>query len=420
MTEAKANTEAYSQYPKDWRHVPLETLVIEGGLVRGPFGGSLTKASFTKQGYKVYEQRNAIYRSTELGRYYIGQAKFKELERFQVCPGEMIVSCSGTIGQIFKLPENSPKGVINQALLKIRLDPERIHDDYFLHVFRSDEFQQRIKENTHGGAMQNLVGMPIFRQTTIACPPTIQEQRAIAEALGDVDELIGSLERLIAKKRDIKQAVIQQLLTGQTRLPGFTERWRHVKLGTLGQFLKGSGISRSQAQSGSIPCVRYGELYTSHHDVVQTFESFISLGVAITALRLRKGDILFAGSGETKEEIGKCAAFVNDLEAYAGGDIVVLRNQSECAQYLGYYLNTPAIASQKASKGQGDAVVHISAKALADIDCHIPEVHEQEAIAEVITSIDLEMAHLDKRLAKTRNIKQGMMQQLLTGKVRLV
>ena len=235
-----------------------------------------------------------------------------------------------------------------------------------------------------------------------------------------MDGLLGGLDRLITKKRHLKQAVMQQVLTGQTRLPGFSGEWEDKSLGELGQFLKGSGVTKEQAQSGSIPCVRYGELYTHHNDVVRAFYSWISADVASSATRLRKGDILFAGSGETKEEIGKCAALMVEVEAYAGGDIVILRTGEDDAVFLGYLLNSAAINRQKASRGQGDAVVHISSSALAGIRCCIPKPPEQTAIAEVLTDMDAEIATLEQRRRKTRALKRAMMQELLTGKTRLV
>ena len=181
--------------------------------------------------------------------------------------------------------------------------------------------------------------------------PLLPEQRAIAEALRDVDGLLGGLDRLIAKKRDLKQAAMQQLLNGQTRLPGFTGEWEVKRLGDVGPFLKGSGVTRSQANTGTIPCIRYGELYTNHENVIRSFFSWISPAVASLATRLQRGDILFAGSGETKEEIGKCAAFVDDVEAYAGGDIVILRPRDADSTFLGYLLNSTPAIRQKASRG---------------------------------------------------------------------
>jgi type I restriction enzyme S subunit len=252
-----------------------------------------------------------------------------------------------------------------------------------------------------------------------AAPP-LREQRAVAAALSDVDALLDGLTRLIAKKRDIKHAAMQQLLTGESRLPGFHAEWDTKTLRDLGVFLKGSGVTKDQAQGGDIPCVRYGEIYTHHENFVRSFNSWISRDVALTAMKLNRGDLLFAGSGETKIEIGKCVAFVDDFEAYAGGDIVILRPATANPIFLGYYCNTAPIQRQKASKGQGDAVVHISAAALATVAVKLPSIEEQTAIAAVLSEMDAEIAVLEARRDKTRALKQGMMQELLTGRTRLV
>jgi type I restriction enzyme S subunit len=129
---------------------------------------------------------------------------------------------------------------------------------------------------------------------------------------------------------------------------------------------------------------------------------------------------LFAGSGETKEEIGKCVAFVDDHEAYAGGDIVILRLVEAHPKFMGYYCNTAPVNAQKASKGQGDAVVHISAAALSSIKVAVPSLPEQTAIAAVLSDMDAELAALEARRDKTRDLKQAMMQELLTGRTRLI
>ncbi|MDA9885106.1 restriction endonuclease subunit S [Burkholderiaceae bacterium] len=260
---------------------------------------------------------------------------------------------------------------------------------------------------------------PQISQVVLDLPP-LPEQVKIAAVLKDVDALLNSLDRLIAKKRDLKQAAMQQLLTGQTRLPGFSGEWEVKRLGDVGRLFKGSGVTKDQTRSGTLACVRYGELYTQHNYVIQEFYSWISPAVAATAVKLKQGDILFAGSGETKEEIGKCAAFVGGIEAYAGGDIVILRPENSDSHFLGYYLNTAAIVQQKASRGQGDAVVHINSSALSNVMCKLPPVREQAAVAEVLNKMDIELHDLHKRRNKTAALKQGMMQELLTGRTRLV
>jgi type I restriction enzyme S subunit len=288
---------------------------------------------------------------------------------------------------------------------------------FLFHVLKALEPDWSKRGQT--GSQMNL-NTDLIRATHVAVPQTTGEQEAIAEALSDADALIESLEQLIAKKRLIKQGVMQELLTGKRRLAGFAGQWRYRTLSKIGHFLKGKGVSKSEANSGPLPCVRYGEIYTSHHDHIRQFQSGISAQIAEGATRLVKGDLLFAGSGETKAEIGKCVAFIDDIEAYAGGDIVVLRPLHENSAFLGYCLNSAQVVSQKASRGQGDAVVHISAGALAEVEVHLPCVAEQSAIASVLMDIDSELAGLEARAEKARAIKQGMMQQLLTGRIRLL
>lgn len=129
---------------------------------------------------------------------------------------------------------------------------------------------------------------------------------------------------------------------------------------------------------------------------------------------------MFAGSGETKAEIGKCAAFIGDVDTYAGGDIIVFSPRKADSRLLGYILNTAAVAAQKASKGQGDAVVHISANALSSLLFAFPSEHsEQKAIAAALADADALIASLDALIAKKRDLKKAAMQQLLTGKTRL-
>ena len=248
----------------------------------------------------------------------------------------------------------------------------------------------------------------------------LYEQRAIAEALSDVDELLSALEELIAKKRAVKQAAMQQLLTGKTRLPGFRGKWETRRIEELGSFSKGRGIKREDVSDTGLPCIRYGELYTRYKDYILDPVSRISPAIALEALPIKKGDLLFAGSGETAEEIGICAAYIGKEPAYAGGDIITLTPSGQNSIYLGYLMNHPTVATQKARMGQGDAVVHISANNLAQVRIDLPPLTEQIAIANVLFDMDAEIAVLERRRDKTRTIKQGMMQQLLTGRIRII
>lgn len=331
-------------------------------------------------------------------------------------PGTVLVAMYGGFNQIGRTGLLRIPACVNQALSAIQVNRNRVVPEYLLAVlnFRVEHWKAVASSSRKD---PNITGSDV---RAFELPlPSMEEQRSVAAALSDVEALLAKLDQLFAKKRDVKQAAMQQLLTGRLRLQGFTRRWDDRKLASLGSLLKGRGVTRNQANSGSIACVRYGEIYTTHHDIVRGITSWISPTVAATATRLKCGDILFAGSGETKEEIGKCVAFIDDFEAYAGGDIVILRPRGVDARFLGYALNTPEVNRQKANFGQGDAVVHISAAALGSVTVRLPPLDEQVAIGTVLADMDAELAALEARRDKTRRLKQGMMQALLTGRIRL-
>lgn len=320
---------------------------------------------------------------------------------------------------------------VHQRVYRISDFSDQLNGRYFFYQFKT-RFFDRIMSMTAKSSVDS-VRMEMIAGMQIPIPP-LPEQRAIAAALSDADGLIGALETLIAKKRAIKQAAMQQLLTGRTRLPGFAkssgnkntevgvipEDWKVKRLGDLGTFLKGRAIKRDDISDDGFACIRYGEIYTRYNNYVEMLQSRIPEKIAATALPIKTGDLLFAGSGETSEEIGKCVAYIGDKEAFAGGDVIVLRPTGERnSLYLGHLLNHDFVAQQKARFGQGDAIVHISARNLARVKVPLPSLPEQTAIATVLSNMDAEIIVLEQRLEKVQQIKQGMMQQLLTGKVRL-
>ena len=305
----------------------------------------------------------------------------------------------------------------HQRVYRIFGFSEAINGKYFFKIF-SNNFYDRIMQMTAKSSVDSVRRDMIARM--LIPVPKIKEQELIVAVLSDVDGLIASLTALIAKKRAVKHATMQQLLTGKTRLAGFSGEWEVKRLESLGIFSKGQGIRKDEAKNGSIPCIRYGEIYTIYNTIIQSYHSFISSEVAKTSVKLRCGDILFAGSGETKEEIGKCVAFIDEIEVYAGGDIVIFTPFNANSYFLGYALNDTNTAKQKASMGQGDAVVHISARSLATVKIPLPPLPEQTAIAAILTDMDTDITTLETRLAKTKALKTGMCQDLLTGKIRLL
>lgn len=213
---------------------------------------------------------------------------------------------------------------------------------------------------------------------------------------------------------------MQELLTGKKRLPGFTNKWEEFTLSKIGKFSKGRGIKKDETVREGLPCIRYGEIYTHHNDYIKKFYSFITSNTASMSQRIKRGDLLFTGSGETAEGIGKCVAFLGEEEAYAGGDIIIVTPSGHDSLYLGYLMNHSSIVAQKSRMAQGDAIVHIGSEKLGQISFQLPSIKEQTAIAEILSDMDAEIAALEARREKTFLLKQGMMQELLMGKTRLV
>jgi type I restriction enzyme S subunit len=288
---------------------------------------------------------------------------------------------------------------------------------FVFYQFQSDIIKKQISENI--GATINQITNKDLNSFEIPFPRNQVEQQAIAAALSDVDSLLTALDSLIAKKRLIKQGAMQELLTGKRRLPGFSSKWSEVSLSSIGKFSKGRGIKKDETTSDGIPCIRYGEIYIHHNDYIRKFYSFISPEIAKQSQRINKGDLLFTGSGETAEGIGKCVAFLGNEEAYAGGDVVIFIPSKQNSLYLGYLMNHASIVTQKARMAQGDAIVHISAQKLGQLNLNLPTIEEQTAIAKILSDMDAEITALESRREKTRLLKQGMMSELLTGRIRL-
>ena len=152
--------------------LPLKKFGDVCHFVRGPFGGSLKKSMFKKEGYAVYEQQHAIYNQFESIRYFIDENKFNEMKRFELTPNDLIMSCSGTMGKVAIVPKNIKRGVINQALLKLTTN-ENLDVYYLKYWMESPDFDNRIKENTVGAAIKNVASVKILKQIPIPIPPMI-------------------------------------------------------------------------------------------------------------------------------------------------------------------------------------------------------------------------------------------------------
>ncbi|MCP3963944.1 MAG: hypothetical protein GY719_39420 [bacterium] len=191
--------------------------------------------------------------------------------------------------------------------------------------------------------------------------------------------------------------------------------WSWERLSYLGNFHKGRGGSKKDERETGFPVVRYGELYTQHHDVIRSFHSYISPERAEDYTPLRQGDVLFAGSGETLDEIGKSATFLGPEPAHASGDIIIFRPGVRVDPlFLGYASNGVNAVEQKKRMGQGSSVMHIYTHNLEKLEVPVPPLPEQKKIAAILSSVDEAIQAKRAVIEQTRRVKEGLLQDLLT------
>jgi type I restriction enzyme S subunit len=192
--------------------------------------------------------------------------------------------------------------------------------------------------------------------------------------------------------------------------------WHATKLKDLGVFFKGSGILKSQLSSSGDCAIRYGELYTRHHIQVKQIHSYISDEVAKNARKIEKGDILFAGSGETIEDIGKSAVYLKNDPCYAGGDIIVFSPKKANSLFLAHILNMGEARKKLRELGQGQAIVHLYKSDLENLSITIPPLSEQCQIVAILETWDKAIDEVENEIRLKEQIKYAVMQKMLFGK----
>lgn len=311
----------------------------------------------------------------------------------------------------------------------LRFDEKSHSAAYFLQQFLSNTGQRRMKDAMSGNAITRLT-LEKIRKLRLPVAP-LSEQRAIAQALSDVDALIAALDRLIAKKRDVKQATMQQLLTGKTRLPGFSGKWETKPLGLLFNFGGGYSASRDQLSTEGYCYLHYGDIHGSKGTCIDTdadFQNIPKLDIPLkrvsSASLLDDGDVVFVDASEDDEGTSKHIVVVNKSRKpfISGLHTIVAKSKTDelSHSYRRYCFQTTAIRRQFLFYAVGTKVSGISKSNIPKLVLSFPSVPEQTAIATVLSDIDAELSALEARRDKTRNLKQGMMQELLTGKTRLI
>jgi type I restriction enzyme S subunit len=290
----------------------------------------------------------------------------------------------------------------------LQLNEERAESTFYFQAFLSKQFQELLVQNATGSTASGI-RRTRFEKLHVVLPPPA-EQRAIAEALSDVDGLLGGLEALIAKKRAIKQAAMQQLLTGKTRLPGFSGEWETKRLGEIAS-VRNQKVMPSNVEPET-PCVELEHIGQGNGCLL---ESSIARFSTSCKYRFFAGDVLF---GRLRPYLRKY--WLANRDGICTTEIWPLMCEADQAD-SGFLL--AMVQSDRfietASISYGTHMPRADWDVMQNLEVRFPKVDEQTAIATVLSDMDAENAALERRRDKTRAIKQGMMQQLLTGRIRL-
>ena len=369
-------------------------------------------------------------RAVQWGRFDItdiGTIKLtpSDLSRFRLHHGDLLVCEGGEIGRAAIWDSSIEECYFQKALHRLR--PKRKYSVKLmlnvLHRLASTGFLLNFVTQT------SIAHLPKdkFETVPIPLPPTLAEQEAIASALSDADGLIESLEKLIVKKRQIKHGTMQELLTGQRRLPGFSGKWQTKRFDEVFSNLRNASNSRSElAPHGEVAYVHYGDIHIHQTAFLNplALQTFIPRAKVRAVPRLMDGDLLMADASEDTTAIGKAVEItgLNGADAVAGLHTMALRGNKEFLAdgFKGYIQFMPNVRNALVSLATGVSVYGITKSGVKAIEITIPKPAEQSAIATLLSDLDAEIAGLEAKLAKARQIKQGMMQELLTGRIRLV
>ena len=385
--------------PQGWAKKQLEEL---GVCIKG------VSYNPQKDLYQNYKKNTAILlrsnniQNNALYLYDLQFVNIKKVHKKQLLHTNDIIICMANgsknhIGKIASFSSTKKAQYTFGAFMGcFRVTAKQIVKELLPFFFQSTLYKNHIMLVLAGSSINNLKNRDIL-SFTFSLPQALAEQKAITQVLSDVDSLLESIDKLIRKKQQLKIATMQQLLTGKRRLQGFTGKWEKQRLGDIAEIKKGKQLTRKNVNSGEIPLVAGGLTPSCYINKKNRNPEVIT----ISASGANAGHIAFYA----------CAIFASDCST-----IEKTKNYDVKFIYFTLKLNQKKIKNLQT----GGAQPHVYPRQLKNIQIYIPfNLSEQTAIAEILSDMDNEIAALKKQKSKYQQLKKGMMQQLLTGKIRL-
>jgi type I restriction enzyme S subunit len=415
--------------PEDWELMAVSKLGI---IKTGPFGTLLKAAEYSNYNgvpvISVGEIREGFLLITD-DTPRVCELVTRRLPEYLLRQGDIVFGRKGAVERSAIIDADQSGWFLGSDGLRLR--PAEGHiSKYLAYQFQSATVQSYLLRHAIGTTMPSL-NQRILGSALVPIPSRTIEQEAIAEALSDADALIESLERLLSKKRDLKQAAMQQLLTGKTRLPGFAGEWETKTIGELFDISGGLSASRDDLSAKGVCYLHYGDIHgseKSYIDVLAEQHEIPRLDVPLAKVSrgslLRDGDVVFVDASEDVEGTSKHVVISNPkaIPFISGLHTIVAKPKTEhlTQLYSRYCFQTEKVKSQFRFYAVGTKVSGVSKSSIAKIEILVPGHDEQMGIGRALSDIDAELVAIEGKVAKARKLKVSMIQELLTGKTRLV
>lgn len=391
MKEPKLRFKADDGTPfQDWEEKTFNDIA---DYKKGPFGSALKKKIFVPKSnntVKVYEQQNAISKDWRLERYFVTDEYFQtNLKSFSVSGGDIIVSCAGTIGEIYELPNDAEEGIINQALMRVRIKKSVINSMVFKCVFDKMISSEGIKIS-NGSALKNIPPFADMKKQTVFLP-SLPEQQKIASLFTELDTLIQSAEKELDGYRELKQGMLQKMFPKkgekipEIRFPEFTGDWEQHKFEDVVTI--GSGKDYKHLESGNVPVYGTGGYMLSVNQALSENEDAVGIG--------RKGTI-------DKPYILRAPFWTVDTLFY-------------CIPNKGFDLTFTNCLFQNVDwkkKDESTGVPSLSKVIINNVKTYVPSLSEQQRIGEYFSNLDNLITLQQKEIDGYKELKKGLLQQM--------
>ena len=347
----------------------------------------------------------------ELKDEYLGPAFIRYFEKNDILYGSRRTYLRKVVVAPFE-------GITSNTTYVIKANEKLIDKRLLPFVMMSEGFTDHSIKNSKG-SVNPYVNWKDLTDYEFLLPPKAEQAR-LAELLWAMDEVIEKEKGVQNKLKTAWNVFIEETIHGldlygktiSDVLDELSKKKEVVRLKELGEFLRGRGIPKKQVKKEGIPCVRYGELYTKHHQVIRDFNSFIDEKSKEKSFKLEKNDVLFAGSGEIITEIGKSASFVDNIEAYAGSDILVFRPFEMNGYYLGYLMNSLLVRQQLNKYGTGATIMHIYNSDLKKIKVPLHKKDTQNKIAGKLEEFADTDCIIQEKIGKSQSLQKSLINQI--------